>query len=153
MSNYEGMSGKGLVMKKDIKILKQRLIEAHNIEIGGLKPKELKDFGYKKASNRTTTFPIIRKFYDDEQVTYYTIGAIAIYPDEGRFFFDIHENNHSVDYAGDSKTFQVLMSFLQNLPNKGKKYGAVTYYWSEYIYDDFGNSGAGEYTFYGSWEE
>lgn len=39
MSRYEGMNGSGLVMKKDLGVLKKQLIEAHNKEIAGLKLK------------------------------------------------------------------------------------------------------------------
>lgn len=153
MSNYEGLTGNGLVTKKDLKLLKERLIKAHNKEIEGLKPRKLKEFNLKKASNRTKSFPIICKYYDDEELYYIHLGSIMLFSDTGKFVFSISENNHAVERAKDSITFQELLRFLHSLPNKGKKYGAMAYYWSEHDRDEYGNKTPGLYTYYGAWQQ
>lgn len=148
MSNYEGMNGRGLVMKKDLAVLKKALIAAHNKQIAKLKPKQLKENGLAKASIRTTSFPIICEYDEND---FYDVGYINIYPETGEFTFEVNENNHSMDDADRSFAFNALFDFIRKIPNKGKKYGAQTYYWSEYDEDEYGNKGPGRYSYYGSW--
>lgn len=149
MSRYEGMNGKGLVMKKDLKLLKQKLINAHNQTMYGIDKKLLKEYGIKKASNRTTTFPIFSKYDDSISLD----GYINLYQDTGSFSFFVEYNNHSMDRAGNSKSFGVLMNFIHQLPNKGKKYGAETYYYNEYDEDEYGNRCPGDKCYYGAWKQ
>lgn len=144
MSCIEGLNGYGLVTKKVMKEFKKNLIAAHNNEIELYYPKDLKILSLKRATSWTREFPILI----DRS---YVIGMIKI-DEDGSFQFELNECDNLLELAKDSKTYEVLNSFLNNISDRGRgQYGAVTYHWTEHDTNHLGQKCPGTYTFYGSW--
>ena len=148
MSCYEYENGHGVATQKDLRNLRRKLMNDYNKDVKGIKPKELKAHGLiPKAHTRTKSFPILGGSID-----LYSVGVIHIDVKCGKFTFDIEQNNHSVDNAKENSTpFRLLKKFMSNMKIKGKKYGAKTYYWNEYMEDGPGHSGPGDTSYYGGW--
>ena len=149
MSNYEGLRGKGVAKQADLRELRKQLVEAHNRQITGLKPQELKELKLAKANARTKTFP----FLTDDPADPADRGSVVINVAEGTFEFSIPENNNAVSScAQDSLVYKCLQRFLDRMDAKNKKYGAETYYWSEDHVNGYNAPTPGIYTRYGGWK-
>jgi hypothetical protein len=147
MSCYEGMNGHGLVTRTDLHKLQIELTEAFNRQIQHLNAKQLKKLNLKKANTRTRQFRFLTGSGDrliDE-------GYVNLDLRTGEFYFYIMENNHAVDcVCQDSEVYKRLSRFMTAIPVKGTKYGAQTYYWSEFTLDE-NDIPNGTYTRYGGW--
>lgn len=148
MSDYEGLRGNGVAKQADLRELRKQLAEAHNRQIAGLKPQELKKLKLAKATARTKTF----LFLTDDPADPMERGSVVINVTEGTFEFSISENNHAVaSCEQDSLVYKQLQRFLirMDTTTKGKKYGAETYHWSENHSNDNDVPARGMYTRYG----
>jgi hypothetical protein len=150
MSKYESFSGNGVAKQADLRELRRRMMEAHNALLAahGAPKKDM-------ANTRTTSFPFSYWYRDDEYKAggfFMESGSVSIDVAGGTFHFSVGYNNHAMDDAEASKVFQILMRFLNSMPEKGFKYGAKTYYTSEYDQDEFNNPSPGTTRYYGAWK-
>ena len=150
MSCYEGLRGKGVAKKADLRELRKQLVEAHNRQITRLKPQELKELKLAKANARTKMFP----FLTDDPTDPTDRGSVALNVTEGTLEFSISENNNAVSScAQDSLVYKCLQRFLDRMGTKITKYGAETYYWSENHVNEYQVPAPGIYTRYGGWKD
>lgn len=169
MSCYEEISGHGTLMKKDLKDLKNQLIEASNEQYDKVKRKynlvdsEMMNIGLKKMTIRDTSFPFYiistgETYFDRKSgkekilISASEDGEVTLDFENNTFRFYTDRNNHIVDrLQKSSSTYKKLMDFLKKLEMKGTKYGAATYYTNEYEEEEYDDSTNENRTYYGGW--